>query len=57
MKHMKFFSSNCYKNALFSSSKRLCKGIPRMDSDTCVDTNNRRLLQNDAELILLVRYT
>jgi hypothetical protein len=35
----------------------LSKGIARMDSDTCVDTNNRRMLQNDAALFLLVSYT
>jgi hypothetical protein len=38
-------------------SMRLCKGIARMDSDTCVDTNKRRMLQNDAMLFLLVSYT
>jgi hypothetical protein len=28
-----------------------------MDSDTCVDTNHRRMSQNDAALFLLVSYT
>jgi hypothetical protein len=30
------------------------KRVARMDSDTCVVTNNRRMSQNDAELYLLV---
>jgi hypothetical protein len=57
MKHMKFLSSNGYKTALFRISKRLCTGIARMDSDTFEVTNNRRMMQNDAALILLVIYT
>jgi hypothetical protein len=57
MKHMMCFSSHCYKTALFSISKRLWKGIARMDSNTFVVTNNPRMLQNDAALFLLVRYT
>jgi hypothetical protein len=56
MKHMKVFSSNCYKTGLFSISKRLYKGIARMDSDTRVVTNNRRILQNEEALFLLVSY-
>jgi hypothetical protein len=46
------FSSICNKTALFSISKRLCKGIAQMDSHTCVVTNNRRMLQNEATLFL-----
>jgi hypothetical protein len=49
-------SSICYKTALFSFSKRLSKGIAKMDSETCVVTNNRRMLQNGATLFLLLSY-
>jgi hypothetical protein len=55
--HMKFFSSNCYKTALFSTSKLLWQGIAWMDSDRFVVTNNRRMLQNDSPWFLLVSYT
>jgi hypothetical protein len=50
------FSSICYKTALFSISKRLCKRIAQMVSHTCVVTNNRRMLQNKATLFLFVSY-
>jgi hypothetical protein len=57
MKHMKFFSSKFYKNALFSIPKRLCKEIALMDSDMSVVTNRRRMMPKDAALFLLVSYT
>jgi hypothetical protein len=44
MTNMKFFSSKCYKNSLFSVSRRLCKGSAQMDSDTCVVTNQHRIV-------------
>jgi hypothetical protein len=56
MTNMKFFSSNCYKTGLLSFSKRLCKGIAQMDSDTCADTNQHRTLQNEEALSHLVSY-
>jgi hypothetical protein len=56
MTNMKFFSSNCYKTALFSISKRSCKGIAQMVSDTFVVTNNHRMLQNEEALSHLVSY-
>jgi hypothetical protein len=57
IKHMKFFSPHSNKTALFCISKRLWKGIARMDSDSCVVTNNLRMMQNDASLLLLVSFT
>jgi hypothetical protein len=49
-------STICYKTALFSLSKRLSKGIAKIDSERCVVKNNRRMLQNGATLFLLVCY-
>jgi hypothetical protein len=57
MIHVKFLSPNWYKTALYSISKRLCKEIARMDSDTFVVKINRRMMPNDAALFLSVSYT